>query len=82
MLDELAKLNVELIEQPLPIDMLEAMPQLKASSSLPLMADESCQVESDVDRCASGFHAINIKLVKCGGITPGVRMARRAENWE
>ncbi len=78
MLDELAKLNVELIEQPLPIDMLEAMPQLKASSSLPLMADESCQVESDVDRCASGFHAINIKLVKCGGITPGVRMARRA----
>ncbi len=30
------------------------------------MADESCQVESDVDRCIDCFDAINIKLVKCG----------------
>ena len=78
MIDKLVALNVELIEQPLPIEQIGDMPKLKAISSLPLMADESCQEERDVDRCADGFHAINIKLVKCGGITPGIRMAKRA----
>ena len=78
MIDQLVALNVELIEQPLPIEKIGDMPKLKKLSSLTLMADESCQEERDVDRCADGFHAINIKLVKCGGITPGVRMAKRA----
>jgi len=32
-------------------------------------ADESCRIESDVDRCVGFFHGINIKLVKCGGMT-------------
>ena len=43
-----------------------------------MIADESCQVESDVDRCAGCFHGINIKLVKCGGMTPARRMVARA----
>ena len=43
------------------------------------MADESCQVESDVDRCIDSFDAINIKLVKCGGLTPARRMIARAK---
>ena len=50
-----------------------------AASALPLMADESCQVESDVDRCIDLFDAINIKLVKCGGLTPARRMIARAK---
>jgi L-alanine-DL-glutamate epimerase-like enolase superfamily enzyme len=75
---QLVDLNVELIEQPLPRDQIDRMPELKQKSPVVLMADESCELESDVDRCADGFHAINIKLVKCGGLTPSVRMARRA----
>ena len=47
-------------------------------SPLPCVADESCQVESDVDRCAGYFHGINIKLGKCGGLTPARRMIARA----
>ncbi len=47
--DELAALNVELIEQPLPADSYDAMRSAQGKSPLPLMADESCQVESDVD---------------------------------
>ncbi len=76
--DELAALNVELIEQPLEHDAYDAMRALKGRCAIPLMADESCQVESDVDRCADSFDAINIKLVKCGGLTPARRMIARA----
>lgn len=75
---ELAGLGVEFIEQPLPADQREAMRRVRAESVLPLIADESCIVESDVDPCRDGFHGINIKLVKCGGLTPARRMIQRA----
>jgi L-alanine-DL-glutamate epimerase-like enolase superfamily enzyme len=45
---------------------------------LPLYADESCVEETDVAKCAAGFHGINIKLTKCGGITPALRMIQEA----
>ena len=41
------------------------------------MADESCVTEEDVARVAAHFAGFNIKLVKCGGLTPALRMARR-----
>lgn len=77
--EQLQELNVELIEQPLPAEAYAEMQPLKGKSPLPLMADESCQVESDVDRCIDCFDAINIKLVKCGGLTPARRMIARAK---
>ncbi len=76
---ELADLDVELIEQPLAAEEYDAMRGLKGKCALPLMADESCQVESDVERCIDAFDAINIKLVKCGGLTPARRMIARAK---
>jgi L-alanine-DL-glutamate epimerase-like enolase superfamily enzyme len=75
---QLKDLGVEFIEQPLPADRWAEMPRLKRRCLLPLIADESCMVESDVDRCAALFHGINIKLVKCGGLTPARRMIARA----
>jgi L-Ala-D/L-Glu epimerase len=75
---ELKDLNVEFIEQPMPADRWEAMRRVVSESALPLIADESCIVEADVDRCAGHFHGINIKLVKCGGLTPARRMIARA----
>jgi L-alanine-DL-glutamate epimerase-like enolase superfamily enzyme len=74
----LKDLGVEFIEQPLPADHYDDAAEVFARSALPLAADESCQVESDVDRCAGRFHIINIKLVKCGGMTPARRMIDRA----
>lgn len=71
-------LGVEFIEQPLPADRWDDMKRVCRESALPVIADESCQVESDVDRCAGHFHGINVKLVKCGGLTPARRMIERA----
>lgn len=73
-------LGVELIEQPLSISSREESVALKAVSPLPLFADESCVSEGDVDGCAAGFHGVNIKLTKCGGITPARRMIARARH--
>ena len=75
----LANLGVELVEQPLAKDNWEGMAQLKANSVLPLFADESCVFEKDVATCANYFHGINIKLTKCSGLTPALRMIKEAK---
>lgn len=74
----LKELGVEFIEQPLPAERWDDMRRVFAESALPIIADESCQVEADVARCAGHFHGINIKLVKCGGLTPARRMIDEA----
>jgi len=71
-------LGVEYIEQPLAKDDWEGMKRLYEKSPLPLYADESCVAEGDVDKCHQHFHGINIKLTKCSGLTPALRMIRRA----
>ena len=72
------KLGVEFIEQPLAKDDWEGMKFLYKHSPLPLIADESCVGEGDVERCHQHFHGINIKLTKCSGITPALRMISKA----
>ncbi len=71
-------LGVEFIEQPLAKDDWEGMKFLYEKSPLPLFADESCVEEEDVQKCAGHFHGINIKLTKCSGITPALRMISNA----
>lgn len=71
-------LNVEFIEQPLAKDDWEGMKYLYEHSPLPLIADESCVSEQDVLKCKGHFHGINIKLTKCSGITPALRMINNA----
>jgi L-alanine-DL-glutamate epimerase-like enolase superfamily enzyme len=75
----LKKLGVEFIEQPLKADDWKGMEILKKESVLPIIADESCQTLADVSKCAEVFHGINIKLMKCGGITPALQIIQIAK---
>jgi L-Ala-D/L-Glu epimerase len=75
---ELKQLGVEFLEQPLKRDDWDGMKRVFRECALPVIADESCLVEEDVDRCAGFFHGINIKLTKAGGLTPAQRMISRA----
>jgi len=75
----LKDLGVEFVEQPLAKDDWEGMKVLYEQSVLPLIADESCVVEADVEKCHQHFHGINIKLTKCSGITPARRMITKAK---
>ncbi len=76
---ELKALGVEFIEQPLKADDWDGMKQVHELSVLPIIADESCQVEADATKCHGFFHGINIKLMKCGGLTPARRMIQQAK---
>ena len=71
--------GVELIEQPFATDNFEDLDAFRAICEIPIVADESCQKEEDVDLCAKHFDVINIKLMKCGGLTPAIRMVKRAK---
>jgi L-alanine-DL-glutamate epimerase-like enolase superfamily enzyme len=75
-------LGVEFIEQPLKSDDFGGMKEVMKHSSLPIIADESCITEEDVMKCIGHFNGINVKLAKCGGITPGLRMISKARQYQ
>ena len=71
--------HVEFCEQPMPADTTTAdLAWLKTRSPLPLMADESYLSASDAALCADCFHAVNVKLVKTGGVTGALAALRAA----
>ena len=78
----LKELGVEFIEQPLKAGDWNGHRMVFLNSVLPIIADESCQIETDVNKCYNHFHGINVKLVKCGGITPAKRMLLKARKLE
>lgn len=79
-IDAFKSLGVEFIEQPLAKDDWEGMKWLFEKSPLPLYADESCVMETDVEKCYGHFHGINIKLTKCSGLTPALRMIEKGRS--
>jgi L-alanine-DL-glutamate epimerase-like enolase superfamily enzyme len=76
---KLKSLGVEFLEQPLKADNWEGMKMVKQHCVLPVIADESCHVAEDIARCYGFFHGVNIKLMKCGGLTPAIKMIRAAK---
>jgi L-Ala-D/L-Glu epimerase len=47
---------------------------------IPLAADESALSLPDLPGLAGRFDVVNIKLDKCGGLTEGLAMARKAQS--
>jgi L-Ala-D/L-Glu epimerase len=78
LLGVLQECRVEFIEQPLAKEDLDGMRVLYEKSTIPLIADESCVSEKDVEKCYGFFHGVNIKLTKCSGLTPALRMIEAA----
>ena len=71
-----------LVEQPLHKNAIDEMKLLKQKSVLPLYADESCQRLSDIEKLKDCFDGINIKLMKCGGVTEAHQMILKARELE
>jgi L-Ala-D/L-Glu epimerase len=74
----LEEVGVELIEQPFAAADLDAFRQLRARSSIPVVADESCLVARDVARLAGCVDGVNIKLTKTGSLREAVRLVHAA----
>ncbi len=75
----LAKLGVKYVEQPLARGKEESLLELYKRSLLPIFVDESCFSSKDIPHLADRVHGINIKLMKCGGLTEAMRMVNTAQ---
>jgi L-alanine-DL-glutamate epimerase-like enolase superfamily enzyme len=78
MSDFLAEQGVEMLEQPVAANDIEGLRFVRKSSKLPVFADESCLVASDVAKLAGAVDGINIKLAKCGSLREAMRMMHAA----
>jgi len=70
--------QVQLIEQPFHKNDLESSAWLTERSPLPIIADESFQRMTDLNRIASCFHGVNVKLMKCTGLSEALRSIHAA----
>jgi L-alanine-DL-glutamate epimerase-like enolase superfamily enzyme len=78
LLPELERLGVELIEQPFPAHRLDQMQWLQERSALPIVADESAVSIDALEGLVGVVAGVNVKLAKCGGVGPAMRMLSRA----
>ena len=76
-LPELARLGVELVEQPLPAGRDEAL-LAGAPRAVPVCADESCHDAGSLDALVGRYDYVNLKLDKTGGLTGAMVAAARA----
>ena len=76
MAELVARLNVAVVEQPLPAGEDAALTGL--DYPVPICADESVHTAADVERVADRYQMVNVKLDKAGGLTEALTMVERA----
>jgi L-Ala-D/L-Glu epimerase len=78
MSDFLGDQGVEMLEQPVAANDIEGLRFVRKRSKLPVFADESCLVSTDIAMLAGAVDGINIKLAKCGSLREALRMVHTA----
>ena len=78
MIPWLASRGCDYVEQPLARGMEDDLPRLFANRPCPIYADESCHHALDVVKLRGRVDGINLKLMKCGGITEALRLIATA----
>lgn len=74
MMDTLVQCGVEMLEQPVPAHDIAGLKFIRDRSPIPVVADESCLVATDIPRLAEAVDGVNIKLMKCGSLREAIRM--------
>ncbi len=74
----LNELNIELIEQPLPVELRGRLGELRRIAEAPIFVDEGCRRAEDVPAYVDRVDGINVKLMKCGGIRPALDLVATA----
>ncbi len=78
MMDWLATRGVDYVEQPLVQGAEDQLPELFQNRALPIFVDESCRLSTDIPAFAHCVDGVNLKLMKCGGITEALRIVATA----
>jgi len=74
MLPVLEEFGVTILEQPVARADLDGFAQIRRHARIPLIADESCHVATDIPHLAGRVDGINIKLAKTGSLREALRM--------
>lgn len=79
-LEAMARLRLESIEQPVAHEELASLERCRDWSPVPVMLDESLCSLSDMRQAIDRecCHAVNVRLSKCGGIVPSLRIMQMA----
>jgi len=76
---ELRPYQLALIEQPVPKDDIAGLGYVQAHTDVPIVADETVRTLADVEQlAAAGVCGVNLKLMKVGGLSPCLRLLKRA----
>ena len=82
MLQWLADKGVEYVEQPLVEGAEAQLPELFKSRALPIFVDESCRFAHQIHAYAYAVDGVNLKLMKCGGITEALNILSVAQSYK
>jgi L-alanine-DL-glutamate epimerase-like enolase superfamily enzyme len=74
MMPWLAERGVDYIEQPLKEGEEGYLKELFKNRALPIYVDESCRFSENIPSFAEHVDGVNMKLMKCGGITEALRI--------
>lgn len=75
---DLARLNVHILEQPLPPDKDEPLAAFRGRCPFEFFADESTPDLDGLGDALARYDGVNFKLTKVGGLTPVLRLAAAA----
>jgi len=81
MIDFLADNDIEFVEQPVAQHDIEGLRFVRNRSRLPIIADESCLVSTDVPRLAGAVDGVNLKLAKCGSLREALKIVHVARSF-
>jgi len=76
LIDFLESQKCALIEQPFHKNDRDLSYKLRESTVIPVIADEACQQFDDLLEVLDAFDGVNVKLQKCGGITPAFQQLK------
>ncbi|NKB61346.1 MAG: dipeptide epimerase [Gammaproteobacteria bacterium] len=74
MMKWLSERNTDYVEQPLKEGQESELPAIYKNRPLPIYLDESCRFSGDIPKWAHTVDGVNMKLMKCGGITEALRI--------
>jgi L-alanine-DL-glutamate epimerase-like enolase superfamily enzyme len=77
-LEKIKRMELVLVEQPMPATMKEESEYLKKYCPFELFGDESMTDHADFGELKKSFDGVNMKLMKAGGFINGIRLLKEA----
>jgi muconate cycloisomerase len=78
---ELEPFGISSVEQPVPHEQIQCLKEVRTQVKTPIMFDESLCSKVDAERAINGglCDLFNLRLSKCGGFIPALRLAQQAK---